>query len=199
MRTRFEVLVVCTANISRSPMAAALLRHHLGARFGEAAATIRVTSAGTSALVGEPTDRAVAEVLRALRRPVPEPTPARQLDPQLVGAADLVVTMTRDQRAHVITTVPPVQRRVFTVLELARISRRLGEDHRLPASAAPAAGLRSLVTAAPAWRGPTAPRDQASDDVADVHGQKLEEQVKAGRRLDEAFAALVAALPAPPA
>lgn len=43
------------------------------------------------------------------------------------------------------------------------------------------------------------PRDQASDDVADVHGQKLEEQLKAGRRLDEAFAALVAALPAPPA
>lgn len=191
--------MVCTANISRSPMGVALLRHHLGARFGEAAATIRVASAGTSALVGEPTDRVIAEVLRTLGRPVPAPVPARQLDPQLVGAADLVLTMTRDQRSHVITTVPPVQRRVFTVLELARIARRLGEDRRLPASAAPAAGLRSLVSAAPAWRGPTAPRDPASDEVADVHGQKLEEQLKAARRLDEAFAALVAALPAPPA
>ena len=42
-------------------------------------------------------------------------------------------------------------------------------------------------------------RDPASDEVADVHGRELEEQLKAARRLDEAFAALVAALPAPPA
>jgi protein-tyrosine phosphatase len=199
VRTRFEVLVVCTANISRSPLGVALLRHHLAGRFGEAAATIRVTSAGTTALVGESTDRAVAQVLRTLGRPVPAAEPARQVDGQLVGGADLVLTMTRDQRATVITSVPPAQRRVFTVVELARIARRLGEDRRLPASAAPAAGLRQLVTAAPAWRGPTAPKDPASDDVADVHGQRLDEQVKAGRRLDEAMAAIVAALPAPPA
>lgn len=196
MRTRFEVLVVCTANISRSPLGVAVLRHHLFGRFGEAAATIRVTSAGTTALVGEPTDRAVAEVLRQLGRPVPASEPARQLDAQLVGAADLVLTMTREQRAFVITTVPPAQRRTFTVLELARIARKLGQERRLPPQAAPAAGLRALVTAAPAWRGPTAPKDAASDDVVDVHLQKIDEQLKAGRRLDEAVAAIVAALPA---
>lgn len=199
MRTRFEVLVVCTANVSRSPLGVALLRHHLTERFGEAAATIRVTSAGTDARDGEPSDRAVAEVLRRLHRPVLATGPARRLDARLVDTADLVLTMTRTQRASVITTVPPAQRRVFTVLELARIARRLGGDRRLPASSAPAAALRALVTAAPAWRGPTAPQDPASDDVADVHLLEVEEQLKAGRRLDEAFAAVVAALPGPPA
>jgi protein-tyrosine phosphatase len=198
VRTRFEVLVVCTANVSRSPLGAALLRHHLGERFGEAAATIRVTSAGTKALVGEPPDPAVAEVLRRLRRPVPTGERARQLDAQLVGSADLVLTMTREQRAVVITTVPPAQRRVFTVLELARIARRLEEDRRLPVGGAPASALRALVTAAPAWRGPTSPKDPVADDVADVHLLEVTEQLKTGRRLDEALAAVVAALPVPP-
>ncbi len=195
MRTRFEVLLVCTANVSRSPMAVALLRHHLTDRFGEQSVTIRVASAGTTALVGAPADPDVARVLTALRRPVVPTEPARQLDAELVGGADLVLTMTRQQRAVVITTVPPAQRRVFTVLELARIARRLAGERRLPPSATLAHGLRALVTAAPAWRGPTAPQDPAADDVGDVHGQKLEEQLKAGRRLDEALAAVVAALP----
>ncbi|WP_432510197.1 arsenate reductase/protein-tyrosine-phosphatase family protein [Kineococcus sp. SYSU DK001] len=194
MRARFEVLVVCTANVSRSPMAAALLRHHLQRRFGEQAATIRVTSAGTAAEPGRPTDPDVAAVLTTLQRPAPAPGAARALDAQLLAAADLVLTMTRDQRGHVITLVPPAQRRVFTVVELARICRHLGREGRLPAAATPAAGLRALLATAPAWRGPTAPRDPASDDVDDVHGAKLEVQVKAARRLDEAIAAVVEVL-----
>lgn len=195
MRTRFEVLVVCTANVSRSPLAVALLRHHLTARFGEQAGTIRVTSAGTAALTGGTTAAEVTRVLRSLDRPVPPAEAPRQLDPHLIGAADLVLTMTREQRATVITSVPTAQRRVFTVLELARIARKLAADRRLPAAGTPATGLRALVTAAPAWRGPTAPEDGARDDVDDVHAQKPEEQLKAGRRLDAALAAVVAALP----
>lgn len=195
MRTRFEVLLVCTANISRSQLAVQLLRHHLTTRFGDQGGTIRVTSAGTVALVGERSDPDVAKVLATLGRPVVATDPARQLDPQLIGASDLILTMTREQRASVIVAVPPAQRRVFTVIELARIARRLVDERRLPVSASPANGLRALVTAAPAWRGPTAPKDPAADDVDDVHGQELGKQVKAGRRIDEALAAIVAAPP----
>jgi protein-tyrosine phosphatase len=195
VRTRFEVLIVCTANISRSPMAVQLLRHHLTERFGEQGATIRVTSAGTDALTGETVDPDVAKVLATLGRPVLATNPARQLDTALVTAADLVLTLTREQRAAVILRVPPAQRRVFTVVELARIARRLADEGRLPAQPTPAGALRHLVTAAPAWRGPTAPADPASDDVDDVHGQDLTQQVKAGRRIDEALAAVVRALP----
>ena len=193
MRTRFEVLLVCTANVSRSPMAVSLLRHHLDERFAERAATIRVTGAGTAALVGEPVDRDVATVLRTIGRPdLTGGESGRQLDAQLVGSADLVLTMTREQRGAVIALVPPAQRRVFTVLELARIARMLRAQARLPASASPAAGWKALVGAAPAWRGPTAPRDPAGDDVDDVHRAALEVQVRAARRLDEALAAVVA-------
>ncbi|MEZ0493332.1 low molecular weight phosphatase family protein [Kineococcus sp. TBRC 1896] len=193
MRARFEVLLVCTANVSRSPMAASLLRHHLLERFGERAATIRVASAGTAALAGVPVDRDVATVLRTLGRPdLTGGDPARQLDAGLVRAADLVLTMTREQRGAVIALVPPAQRRVFTVLELARIARMLGAQGRLPASASPATGWKALVGAAPAWRGPTAPRDPAGDDVDDVHRAEPAVQVKAARRLDEALAAVVA-------
>jgi protein-tyrosine phosphatase len=194
VRTRFEVLVVCTANVSRSPMAVALLRHHLADRFGEQASAIRIVSAGTAALVGEPTDPEVTQVLGVLGRPAPVTEAARQLDAQLIGSADLVLTMTREQRASVIGLVPPAQRKVFTVLELARIARMLGLDGKLPASTGPAAGLKALVGVAPAWRGPTAPTDPAKDDVDDVHRAKRDVQVKAARRIDEAVAAIVNAL-----
>lgn len=195
MRTRFEVLLVCTANVSRSPMAVALLRHRLAERFGERASTIRVTSAGTSALVGEPRDPDVAAVLTTVLGPAARSTgtgePARQVDAHLVGAADLVLTMTREQRSVVIGLVPPAQRKTFTVLELARIARMLGQERKLAPSTSPAAGLKALVALAPAWRGPTAPPDPAADDVEDVHRTRREVQVKAARRLDEALAAVV--------
>ena len=197
MRTRFEVLVVCTANVSRSPLASALLRHHLLERFGESAATVRVTSSGTRALTGGSTDPEVAELLRRLRRPVAPAQAARQLDEEQVRAADLVVTMTREHRSHVIRAVPAAQRRTFTALELARISRCLRDGRRLPASAPVATGLRALVTAAPAWRGPTAPDDPAADDLPDVHGEPVEDQLRLARRLDEALRVVVDCLPAP--
>ncbi|PRY11423.1 low molecular weight phosphatase family protein [Kineococcus rhizosphaerae] len=198
MRTRFEVLVVCTANVSRSPMAVALLRHRLTERFGEQASAVRVTSAGTSALVGEPVDPEVPAVLSAVLGPVARsvaaPEAARQVDTHLVGAADLVLTMTREQRGAVIGLVPAAQRKTFTVVELARIARMLGQERRLPSSASAAAGLKALVAAAPAWRGPTAPADPATDDVEDVHRARREVQVKAARRLDEALTAVVGVL-----
>ncbi|NAZ77346.1 low molecular weight phosphatase family protein [Kineococcus sp. T13] len=197
MRTRFEVLLVCTANVSRSPLAAALLRHHLIERFGESAATVRVTSSGTRVPTGAGTDPDVAELLRRLRRPAAPAQVARQLEEEQVRAADLVVTMTREHRSHVIRAVPVAQRRTFTALELARIARRLREGRRLPAGAPLAAGLRALVDAAPAWRGPTAPDDPAADDLVDVHGEPVEEQLRVARRLDEALRVVVDCLPAP--
>jgi protein-tyrosine phosphatase len=47
---------------------------------------------------------------------------ARQLTPELVRAADLVVTMTAEQRAAVVTRVPAAVRRTFTLRELAGLA-----------------------------------------------------------------------------
>ena len=48
-----RILIVCSGNICRSPMAAALMRRRLGE--GETA-RVRVESAGLQALVGQPAD-----------------------------------------------------------------------------------------------------------------------------------------------
>ena len=46
---------------------------------------------------------------------------SRQLDEQLVSAADLVLTMTREHRAAVVSLVPTALRRTFTLTEFAEL------------------------------------------------------------------------------
>ncbi|MBV8366760.1 MAG: low molecular weight protein arginine phosphatase [Candidatus Eremiobacteraeota bacterium] len=88
------VLFVCSGNICRSPMAAALaveLARHGGLH-------IRAASAGTSALVGLPAEstagEAVAEVGVGLREHI-----ASQVSFELVRDASLVVALTRAHAA----------------------------------------------------------------------------------------------------
>ncbi|MEM6750697.1 MAG: Sua5/YciO/YrdC/YwlC family protein, partial [Planctomycetota bacterium] len=67
----FEVLLVCTGNTCRSPMAEAIARDRLAARFGVAPAELeasgyRVNSAGVSAGPGSPMTPEAAEALRGM-------------------------------------------------------------------------------------------------------------------------------------
>ena len=82
-----HILVVCVGNICRSPMAEALLKSALRGQDG-----ITVESAGLGALVGHPADDYAIELMdergtdiRAHR--------ARQIHPDMVKAADLVLVM----------------------------------------------------------------------------------------------------------
>lgn len=119
--TGATILVICTANICRSPVAAELLRE----RLRPGLATVR--SAGTHALVDHP----AAEETRAfVRRELGRDTAHRaaQLTRAQTEAADLVITMTEDQRAWVAHEAPQAVRRSFTLLELDRIARLLAEE-----------------------------------------------------------------------
>jgi protein-tyrosine phosphatase len=153
------VLVVCTGNICRSPAAELLLRERLGADSG-----IAVFSAGTAARVGDGVAPPMARLLRE-RGLDPDGFAARQLVPGLVSAADLVLTMTADQRSAVVSTVPAALRRTFTLRELAGLGAAVAPD--LPPGD-PAARLTALVRAAPRGRGhrQTGPEH---DDVADPY------------------------------
>jgi protein-tyrosine-phosphatase len=87
-----HVLFVCTGNICRSPMAAAIARDLLAAA---GSSDVEVSSAGTQALAGNGATGlaiAIAEEhgLDLLGHR------ARQLTPELVAGADLVVGMTRE-------------------------------------------------------------------------------------------------------
>ena len=198
---RFRILVVCTANICRSPLAAELLRRRLAERFGADADDVEVTSAGVRALVGEPMDPYAAALLAEVTGPDgalgSHQFAARQVDERLVGEADLVLTMTREHRRAVVQLVPAAQRRTFTLRELARIARAApGRAEDTDTSLA--AGLRTVLKAAPALRGPTAPPDLADDDVADPYRLDGAVYRQAVRTIRAAIEDVVDALPAQP-
>jgi protein-tyrosine-phosphatase len=91
-----HVLFVCTGNICRSPLAAALLERALKDRGLE----VRVTSAGTGAWDGAPASEGA--YLVGLERGLDLSSHrARLLTRELVDAADLILTMARHHRARV--------------------------------------------------------------------------------------------------
>lgn len=100
-----NIVVLCTGNICRSPIAEAVLRERLNRP------EVAISSAGTSALVGEGADLLAVEVagrfgfdLSAHR--------ARQALPPLLLEADLVLVMTHAHAEWVHERVPPLRGRV---------------------------------------------------------------------------------------
>lgn len=92
-----HILLVCTGNICRSPLAAALLERALAERGSEGLA---VSSAGTGAWDGAPASEGA--YLVALERGLDLSSHrARLLTRELVEQADLVLTMARHHRARV--------------------------------------------------------------------------------------------------
>ena len=149
------MLVVCTGNVSRSPMTQLLLQ-----AWSDPNADLMVETAGVHALVGQPMDRGAASVMGQLGLD-PSRHRARQFEPEMAAAADLVLTAERYQRETVLERAPSAMRRTFTIKEFARIAPHLrASDPR--EAVAQAATLRGLV------RRPT---DPAADDVDDPHRQ----------------------------
>jgi protein-tyrosine phosphatase len=117
----FEVLVVCHANVCRSPMAEHLLRAALEDRFGAAATRHwRIRSGGTHVTAGSMTHELALKAL-AERGIHAEPLPALQVGRAQLDGADLVLTASREQRAWVVETCPSAVRRTFALRQFARL------------------------------------------------------------------------------
>ncbi|WP_104083270.1 hypothetical protein [Cryobacterium sp. Y11] len=111
-----RILIVCTGNICRSPLAEQLLRASLSAAGIDAV----VTSAGTRAMTGSAMTPEAA-VLSTQYGAASTDHIARQLTEQLIAGADLVLTATRDHRREVVTLLPKATRYTFTLNQFARL------------------------------------------------------------------------------
>ena len=151
------VLLVCDGNICRSPAAELLWRARIGS-------SVPVSSAGLVARVGEPVAEPMARLLVA-RGVTPDGFAARQLTPESVAAADLVLTMTTAQRGAVVSRAPVAVRRTFTLREFADLVGFV-DAAQLAGMRSPATRLAALVEAAPRAR---ARRGVMADDIEDPY------------------------------
>jgi len=101
----FSVLVVCTGNSCRSPMAAGLLAKLLE---GE---RVWVSSAGTGAPEGSAPTAWAVEVMAGLGIDISRHR-ARRLTKELVESADLILVMERHHQEYVVEAVPEAKGKV---------------------------------------------------------------------------------------
>lgn len=99
-----RILVVCVGNICRSPIAEVMLRHHLPG--------VDVTSAGLHAMVGKPMAAAARAVLEA-RGYHPGQHAARQLEVDMLHAADLILVMEQAHAQTITRQAPQAVGRTF--------------------------------------------------------------------------------------
>ena len=95
MRAPFEVLMVCTGNICRSPMAAGLLRHRLPPALQ---GRVVVNSAGTHALHGHQAEPLAVQTMAEIGIDIRDHR-ARHITREMLRQADLILTMEQNQLA----------------------------------------------------------------------------------------------------
>jgi protein-tyrosine-phosphatase len=155
MTEPMDVLVVCTANIARSPLFAAMLAARAGDR-------VRVGSAGTRARPG--IGAAEGSQVLARRRGLDlTGHRSRPVTAELIAASELVLTMSERQRDACAPLAGQAAARVFTVREFARL---VGALDRTSAPTEPAPRWRWLRDQAHLARPRSLP-PAVPEDVAD--------------------------------
>ena len=183
-----SILVVCTGNVCRSPYLERRLRHEL------AATGIAVESAGTKALAGLEMDDGTRERLDAAGNDA-SGFRARQVTPELVAGADLVLAAAREHRTAVAQLHPAALRRVFTVSDFADLVDGLTvvDPDADPLADVDASWVRQVAAAAARRRGSIVAR-QSGVDITDPIGGPPSAFGQMAQEVDAALVPIVRAL-----
>jgi protein-tyrosine-phosphatase len=172
------ILVVCTGNVCRSPMAEGFLRAALAQRLGADAPP--VSSAGTAGWEGS---AAMAESVRSsqerdvdIRSHV-----ARALRSHMIDEADLVLCMAGEHRDVIVHAHPEAHGKTFTLKELVRLLE----------GAAAGGSMEERIGAAAAARNGSHGEDE---DVRDPLGDPIDGYRQVADELHDLSERLVAAL-----
>jgi protein-tyrosine phosphatase len=181
-----SILVVCTGNVCRSPMAEGFLRKALAETLGDAGPA--VSSAGTAGWEGSEAMPEAAAAAAELGVDIGGHR-ARRLLPGMAERADLVLCMAAEHRDAIVRATPSATGRTFTLKELVRLLERLpeGDPNRAEDRIAAADALR---------RGEPATGDR-DDDVVDPMGQPMDGYRAIAFEIDDRCRRLVAAAFAP--
>lgn len=175
-----SILLVCTGNICRSPMAEGFLGNALERRLGEAAPL--VSSAG---VIGRDGQTAVPEAVRAGAERGADISShvVRRLLPEHVESADLVLGMAAEHRDEIMRAVPAAAPKTFTLKQLVRLL------DALPASGEgdpqPEARLVSRVAEADRLRRSDFEGNPHDEDVVDPLGMSFESFRAVAWEIDE--------------
>ena len=185
----FTVLVVCTGNLNRSALGAALLGTWAEWYLPPALARdVHVTSAGLRAPVGSSMRTRTRIIAGALGAEAARHR-ATQISEQAIRSADLVLVASRDQVDGVLALVPGALRSTFTIREAARLAERLA-DAPPPDSVAE---LRARVAELGGHRRPPA-AGGAGDDIVDPQGKDEDAYIAMARQEVPALARLATVL-----
>lgn len=179
-----ELMVVCTANICRSPLMMAMLDRE-GRRRAGPDAPLLVSSSGVQGLQGEGPAPLSAEEATRRRLDLTEHR-ARVTDQAMLWRSDLVITMSERQRGMLVRLLPSAAKHTFTVRELARLLTALKPiDEDLPLRER----VRFVTRLAHGARA-YVPRPRRPEDVRDPYGGPPEGYVHMARQLDELLDAI---------
>jgi protein-tyrosine-phosphatase len=126
------IVTVCTANICRSPMAAALLQHALAAQ-PEPWRSLRVISAGVAARTGEAVSENSVIALRKVGIDVSQHR-AQPLTQRLLDEAFMILCMTESHRAMIQVQANPLPRHLYLFREFLppERDREIGDPYGGP-------------------------------------------------------------------
>lgn len=177
--TTTHVLVVCTANICRSPLGEVVLRTHAQHLLGPGVGAVRIHSAGVNARSGDPAADGSVRCAEAWDVDLGDHR-STPIDAAMVQRTDLVLTMSTRQRGVVLDEVPDAGGRVFTWLEMVRLLA----DADVPAATTVGERVRA-ATATAHQRRPRVATPRRGDTVKDPYGKAFEHYVRTADLLAE--------------